>query len=90
MSEHAISQAPSPSDAPQAACPQARLLLDALQDCCHPRAERLRARLLDCHDTQNLLGLRAEVLNLLALSFGCAEAQARLRQPAPLQPVPLQ
>ena len=82
MSEHAISQAPPLAEARQAACPpQARQLLDALQDCCHPRAERLRIRLRDCRDTQNLPVLRSEVLNLLALSFGCAEAQARLRQP---------
>jgi len=52
-----------------------------LEDCCHPRAERLRSRLLDCSNAQNLDGLRAEVHNLLALSFGRAEAELRLRAP---------
>ena len=65
----------------QATHPQANLLLGALEDCCHPRAERLRSRLLDCSNAQNLDGLRAEVHNLLALSFGRAEAELRLRAP---------
>jgi len=81
MSEYAIPDASSPAKTRQATCPQALQLLGALEDCCHPRAERLRARLLDCGDEQSLAGLRAEVLNVLALSFGRAEAQARLRQP---------
>ena len=59
--------------------PQARLLVDALEGCCHPQAERLRARLQTCHDADELQALRAEVLNLLALSFGRPEAESRLQ-----------
>jgi len=80
MLEYECSCPPCTTDACRAASPQARLLLDALQDCCHPRAERLRARLLDCRDAHKLAELRGEVLNLLALSFGRAEAALRLQQ----------
>ena len=58
---------------------QAAGLIDALADCCHPRAERLRARLADQASADQLPLLRGEVLNVLALSFGPAEAQRRLR-----------
>jgi len=85
MLEYECSCPPCTAEACRAAAPRVRLLLNALQDCCHPRAERLRARLLDCRDAQNLAELRGEVLNLLTLSFGRAEAALRLQQPLPLQ-----
>ncbi len=59
--------------------PQAAALIEALTDCHHPRAGRLTARLADSHDSEELALLRGEVLNLLALSFGLAEAQRRLQ-----------
>ncbi len=67
--------------------PQAAGLIDTLSDCCHPRAGRLKARLADNPDADQLALLRGEVLNVLALSFGTAEAQRRLRavQPQRLQ-----
>ena len=64
------------------ACPQAAALVQLLCDCRHPRAERLMARLRDCQESQQIDLLRAEVFNLLALSFGPTEAQRRLQ---PLQ-----
>lgn len=60
------------------AAPQAAALIEALRDCCHPRRGRLIARLRDCGDPQQLELLHAEVFNLLALSFGPAEAERRL------------
>ncbi len=54
-------------------------LIATLADCCHPRAERLKVRLLDCRDADQLALLKGEVLNLLALSFGPAEAMRRLQ-----------
>jgi len=68
------------AEACRCAAPHVRKLLATLEDCCHPRAERLRARLLDCGDAQNMAELRAEVLSLLTLSFGRAEAESRLQQ----------
>ncbi len=65
-----------------AALPQATVLVRALADCCHPRAARLKARLVECQGPDQLALLKAEVLNLLTLSFGPAEAQRRLQ---PLQ-----
>ena len=67
--------------------PQAAALIDTLADCCHPRAARLKARLADGPDADQMALLRGEVLNVLALSFGTAEAQRRLRavQPQRLQ-----
>ena len=58
------------------------VLVRALADCCHPRAARLKARLVECQGPDQLALLKAEVLNLLTLSFGPAEAQRRLQ---PLQ-----
>ena len=52
---------------------------EALADCRLPRAGRLGARRADSHDSEELALLRGEVLNLLALSFGLAEAQRRLQ-----------
>ena len=59
--------------------PQAAGLIDILADCCHPRAARLKARLIDAENPEQLALLRGEVLNVLALSFGPAEAQRRLQ-----------
>ena len=59
--------------------PQASLLIEALSGCIHPRAARLTARLADRPDNEQLTRLRAEVLNLLALSFGLPEAERRLQ-----------
>ena len=59
--------------------PQALALIDALADCFHPRAARLKARLADSRDAEQRALLRAEVLNLLALSFGPDEALRRLQ-----------
>jgi hypothetical protein len=62
---------------------RAAALSQALTDCCHPRAARLQARLTGHLDADQLALLRGEVLNLLALSFGAAEAQRRLQDAAP-------
>ena len=59
--------------------PRAAALIGSLADCRHPRAGRLAARLAQSHDAEELAMLRGEVLNLLALSFGPAEAQRRLQ-----------
>lgn len=58
------------------------VLLDALRDCVHPRSERLRSQLQGEVDPERLEYLRAEVFNLVAMSFGPDEAERRLR---PLQ-----
>jgi hypothetical protein len=57
-------------------------LIQAMTGCCHPRASRLKERLLACVRPEELQHLQGEVLNLLALSFGTTEAQRRLH---PLQ-----
>jgi hypothetical protein len=54
-------------------------LIDAMAGCCHPRVERLTERLRACDRPDQLRLLRGEVLNLLTLSFGPAEAQRRLQ-----------
>lgn len=59
--------------------PQAMVLVGTLDGCCHPRAGRLKARLVDCQCHDQLAQLRAEVTHLLTLSFGPAEAQRRLQ-----------
>ena len=59
--------------------PTAAALIATLSDCRHPRAGRLATRLADSHDAEDLAMLRGEVLNLLALSFGPAEALRRLQ-----------
>jgi len=58
---------------------RARALIDAMAGCCHPRVGRLTERLLSCDQPDQLRELRGDVLNLLALSFGPAEAQRRLQ-----------
>ncbi|MEZ5607134.1 MAG: hypothetical protein R3E52_08375 [Burkholderiaceae bacterium] len=60
------------------ACPEAALLIQALRGCQHPRSGRLMARLRDCQDPTHFDELRAEIFQLLALSFGRAEAERRL------------
>ncbi len=60
------------------ASPEAAALVLALNGCCHPRVGRLRARLGDCDNSDQLELLRSEVFNVLALSFGPTEAQRRL------------
>jgi hypothetical protein len=57
---------------------RALVMIRALVGCCHPRAGRLKSRLLACNEPQELHQLHGEVLNLLALSFGPHEAQRRL------------
>ncbi len=64
------------------ACPEAAALIQALRGCQHPRSGRLMARLRDCQDETRMSELRAEIFQLLALSFGRAEAERRLQ---PLQ-----
>ena len=59
--------------------PVAMELMGTLHGCCHPRAGRLKARLVDCQCDDQLALLRAEVTHLLTLSFGPAEAQRRLQ-----------
>jgi hypothetical protein len=59
--------------------PHAAALIATLADCRHPRAGRLVIRLADSQDAEELAMLRGEVLNLLALSFGPAEALRRLQ-----------
>ena len=61
------------------ACPQAASLIQALRGCQHPRSGRLMARLRDCQDPQQFGDLRAEIFQLLALSFGRTEAERRLQ-----------
>ena len=61
------------------ACPEAAALIQALRGCQHPRSGRLMARLRDCQDETRINDLRAEVFQLLALSFGRAEAERRLQ-----------
>ena len=58
--------------------PVAAVLIEALHDCVHPRSGRLRAQLQGCTDAAQLEHLRGEVFNLLAMSFGPAEAERRL------------
>ena len=64
------------------ACPEAAALIQALRGCQHPPSGRLMARLRDCQDEARMNDLRAEIFQLLALSFGRAEAERRLH---PLQ-----
>lgn len=62
--------------------PRVAVLIEALRDCVHPRSERLRSQLQGHVAPERLAHLRAEVFNLLAMSFGPDEAERRLR---PLQ-----
>ena len=64
-----------------AADPTIDSLLRALHGCVHPKAERLRARLLAQPDAEQLSALSENVRDLLCLSFGCAEAARRLDPP---------
>jgi hypothetical protein len=61
------------------ASPEAAALVQALGDCCHPRAGRLLARLGNQPDQDELARLRADVKHLLTLTFGPTEALRRLQ-----------
>ena len=54
-------------------------LEEALDGCCHPKASRLLARLAQQPEGEALTALRADVLDLLTLSFGRPEALRRLQ-----------
>ncbi len=59
--------------------PETARLVRAMEGCCHPKAGRLLARLAAQPDAEALAALRADVLDLLTLSFGKAEALRRLQ-----------
>jgi hypothetical protein len=59
--------------------PKAIVLMSTLEGCCHPRATRLKHRLVACQSGEQLSLLQAEVTHLLTLSFGQAEASRRLQ-----------
>jgi hypothetical protein len=59
--------------------PETAALVHALAGCCHPKAARLLARLGERPDAQARMVLRADVLQLLTLTFGRAEALRRLQ-----------
>lgn len=63
----------------QGASPEAAALAQSLEGCCHPRAGRILARLGRHPESDELERLRAEVEQLLCLSFGPAEARRRLQ-----------
>jgi hypothetical protein len=54
-------------------------LMGTLEDCLHPKAERLRARLARNPSGEELVLLRYDVLELLTLAFGRVEAMRRLQ-----------
>ncbi len=54
-------------------------LVLALAGCCHPKANRLLARLGQHPDASARAQLRADILQLLTLTFGKSEAQRRLQ-----------
>ena len=76
-----IIDAPAPFDMEGCidADPKAIVLMGTLDGCCHPRAMRLKQRLVNCHSCEQLSLLQAEVTHLLTLSFGQAEAARRLQ-----------
>jgi hypothetical protein len=59
--------------------PETAALVQALEGCCHPKAGRLLARLAAHPDAEARAVLRADVLQLLTLAFGRAEALRRLQ-----------
>ena len=59
--------------------PETAALVHALAGCCHPKAARLLARLGEHPDADARVLLRADVLQLLTLTFGRAEALRRLQ-----------
>ncbi len=59
--------------------PETALLIQALAGCCHPKAGRLLARLCEQPDADTRAHMRADVLQLLTLTFGRAEALRRLQ-----------
>jgi len=61
------------------ATPEAMVLIEALEGCRHPKAERLLTRLAHHPDCRDIVCLRYDVLELLTLAFGKAEALRRLQ-----------
>ncbi len=59
--------------------PATARLVQALDGCCHPKAGRLLSRLARQPEGEALDALRADVLDLLTLSFGRPEALRRLQ-----------
>lgn len=59
--------------------PETIALVQALEGCCHPKAGRLLARLGQHPEPDTLKQLRHDVLQLLTLTFGKAEALRRLQ-----------
>ncbi len=59
--------------------PETAALVRAMEGCCHPKAGRLLARLGQHPDAETLKQLRGDVLQLLTLTFGKAEALRRLQ-----------
>jgi len=59
--------------------PETAALVHALAGCCHPKVNRLMARLGEHPDTEARARLRDDVLRLLTLTFGKAEALRRLQ-----------
>ena len=76
-----VFQAPAPINTKGGldADPKAIALMSTLEGCCHPRAMRLRQRLVSCQSGEQFTLLQAEVTHLLSLSFGPAEATRRLQ-----------
>ena len=59
--------------------PETAALVRALAGCCHPKANRLLARLAQHPDLAARTLLRTDVLQLLTLTFGKSEALRRLQ-----------
>jgi len=55
------------------------VLIEALDECCHPKAVRLLSRLARHPEGEELLRVRYDVLELLTLTFGKTEALRRLQ-----------
>ncbi|HWS05840.1 MAG TPA: hypothetical protein VN230_08650 [Burkholderiaceae bacterium] len=70
---------PDPANVLADADPETAMLVHALAGCCHPKAARLLVRLGEHPDAQARAVLRADVLQLLTLAFGRAEALRRLQ-----------
>ena len=59
--------------------PETAAIVRAMEGCCHPKTGRLLARLGQHPDAETLKQLRGDVLQLLTLTFGKAEALRRLQ-----------
>ena len=64
----------------ESASPEISSLMDALADCCHPRADRLLRQLCANPDMQGpeLAQVQRDARHLLCMSFGTIEASRRL------------